>query len=70
MARISGNDEIPSGDFSDSSQLTNWILDNGSTCHIKTHVFYFTPGSLEDTDKKLKMRMDITSWRSKNDKFK
>ena len=34
MARMSGNDEFPSEHFGDSSQLTNWILDSGSTCHM------------------------------------
>ena len=34
MARISGNDECPSGKFCDSSQLTNWILDSRATCHV------------------------------------
>ena len=31
MARMSGNDEFPSGNFGDSSQLTNWILYSGVT---------------------------------------
>ena len=34
MARMSGNDECTSGNFGDSSQLTNWILDHGATCHM------------------------------------
>ena len=41
MERISGNDESPSRYFSDSSQLTNWILDSGSTCHITSQVSDF-----------------------------
>ena len=51
MARMSGNDECPSGNFGDSSQLTNWILDSGATCHMTPEVSDFIPGSLEDTDK-------------------
>ena len=47
MAQMSDNDEIPSRDFSDSSQLTNWILDSGATCHITPQVSDFIPGSLE-----------------------
>ena len=43
MARISGNDKCPSGNFGDSSQLTNWILDSGATCHITPEVSYFIP---------------------------
>ena len=34
MARMSGNDECTSECFGDSSQLTNWILDSGATCHM------------------------------------
>ena len=51
MARISGNDKYPSENFGDSSQLTNWILDSGATCHMTPEVSDFIPGSLEDTDK-------------------
>ena len=29
MARMSSNDKCPIGNFCDSSQLTNWILDSG-----------------------------------------
>ena len=38
MARMSGNDECTSGNFGDSSQLTNWILDSGATCHMAPEV--------------------------------
>ena len=34
MARMSGNDECPSGNFCHNSQLTNCILDSGATCHM------------------------------------
>ena len=34
MAHMSNNNECPSGNFGDSSQLTNWILDSGATCHM------------------------------------
>ena len=50
MARMSDNDESPSIDFGDSSQLINWILDSGATCHMTPQVSDFIPGSLEDTD--------------------
>ena len=46
MARISGNGECPGGDFGESSQLTNCILDSGATCHMPQEVSYFIPGSL------------------------
>ena len=53
MARMSGNDKCPSGDFGDSLQLNNWILDYGATCHMITEVSDFIPGSLEDRDKQI-----------------
>ena len=34
MARMSSNDKCTSGNFGDSSQLTNWILGSGATCHM------------------------------------
>ena len=48
---MSGNVECPSGNFGDSSKLTNWILDSGATCHLTPEVSDFIPGTLEDTDK-------------------
>ena len=48
MAHMSGNDESPSGNFSDSSQLTNWILDSGATCHMTPKVSDVISGLLED----------------------
>ena len=51
MARMSGNDEYPSGTFYDSSQLTNWIWDYESTCHMIPEVSDFITGLLENTDK-------------------
>ena len=49
------NDEFPSANFGDSSQLTNWILDSGATCHMIPEVSDFIPGSLEDTDKHIEV---------------
>ena len=48
---MSSNDERKSEKYGDSSQLTNWILDLGATCHMTPEVSYFIPVSLEDTDK-------------------
>ena len=45
------NDERASEKYGDSSQLTNWILDSGATCHMTPEVLNLIPGSLEDTDK-------------------
>ena len=51
MASMSSDDERKSVKYGDSSQLTNWILDSGATCHMTPEVSDFIPGSLEDTDK-------------------
>ena len=55
MARMSSNDKCPSETFGESSQLTNWILDYGATCHMTPEVSYLIPGSLEDTDKRIEV---------------
>ena len=55
MAPMYSNDEYPSGDFGDSYQLTNWILDSGSMCHMTPEVSDFIPGLLEDTDKHIEV---------------
>ena len=51
MARMSNDDKRENKDYGDSSQLTNWILDSGATCHMTPEVTDFIPVSLEDTDK-------------------
>ena len=43
------------GNFGDSSQFTNWILDYVETCHMTPEVSDFIPVLLEDTDKHLKV---------------
>ena len=55
MACMSGNDECLSGNFGDSSQLTNWVLDSGATCHMTPQVSYCIQGSLEDTYKRIEV---------------
>ena len=52
---MSDNDEPSIGNFGDSLQLSNWILDFGETYHMKTEVPDFIPGSLEDTDKHIEV---------------
>ena len=51
MARMSIDDERKNVKYGDSSQLTNWILDLGATCHMTPEVSDIIPGSLEDTYK-------------------
>ena len=55
MARMSDNEECPSGNFGDSLQLTNWILHSGATCHMKPEVSDFITGPLEYTDKHIEV---------------
>ena len=47
---MSSDDERKSGEYGDSSQLNNWILDSGATCHMMPEVMGFIPGSLEYMD--------------------
>ena len=55
MAHISGNDKCHSGNFGDSSQLTNCILDSGEMCHMISEVSDFIPCSLKDTYKHIEV---------------
>ena len=55
MACISDNDKCLCGNFGDSLQLTNWILDYGAMCHMTPEVSDFIPGPLEDTDKHIEV---------------
>ena len=48
------NDNSSSRYFGDSLQLTDWILDSGTTCHMTPQVSGFIPGALVDTDKYIK----------------
>ena len=51
MARMSSNAERLGRNYGDSSQLTNWILNSGVTCHMTPHISDFITGSLVETDK-------------------
>ena len=51
MARMSSDDKLNSVKYGDSSQLTNWIFDSGTTCNMMPEVLYLIPGTLENTDK-------------------
>ena len=51
MARMSRNDKRSSQNYGDKSQLTNWILDSGATCHMTPEGLDLIQGSLEYTDK-------------------
>ena len=67
---MSDNEKCPIGNFGDSSQLTNLILDSGATCHMTPEVSGFIPVFLEDTNNILKVRTDITSQQNKKVKYK
>ena len=70
MARMSVNDEYPSGKFGDSSWLDNWILYSGATFHMTPEVSYFIPGSLEDKDKYIEVTDIHHVTAKKKDKYK
>ena len=44
MARMSSNYERKSEKYGESSQLKNWILYSGATCHMTPGVSDFIPG--------------------------
>ena len=70
MARMSSNDERKSEKYGDSSQLTNWILDSGATCHMTPEVTDLIPGSLEDTDKFIEVADGHHVTAEKKDRYK
>ena len=49
MIRMSNNAEIPRRNYGDRSQLTNWILDSGATCHMTPYISDFISVSLVET---------------------
>ena len=51
MACMSLNLEITRRHFGYISQLINWILDSGATCHMTPKVSDFAPNLLVDMDK-------------------
>ena len=51
MAHIFSNAENPTRNYGESSQLNNWILDSGATCHMTLDISNFVPGSLVEIDK-------------------
>ena len=55
MAHMYSNAEIPRRYLGDSSQLTNYILDSGETCHITPDILDFIPRSMVETDKYIKV---------------
>ena len=46
MAQMYSDDKRKSKDYGNSSQLTNFILDSGDTCHMMPGITDFIPGSL------------------------
>ena len=48
---MSTNAEMSSRNYGDSSQLTNYILDSGATCHMTPDISDFIPGSLVEINK-------------------
>ena len=55
MARVYSNVESLRSNHGDRSQLNNWILDSGATCHMIPEISDFIPGLLVETDKYIKV---------------
>ena len=55
MARMYNNAKSPRISYGDILQLTNYILDSGSNCHMIPDISYFIPGSLVEKDKYIKV---------------
>ena len=55
MAHRSTNVEISRQYFGHSSQLTNFILDSGATCHMTPEILDFIPVFLVETDRYIKV---------------
>ena len=70
MSRISSIADIHRGDFGDSLQLTNWILDSGATCHMTPDISDFLPDSWRKQLNISKFHMGILSHQNKQDNFK
>ena len=51
MACFSTNAGSSRSNYGDISQLTNWILDSGETCHMKPEISGFIMVSLVETHK-------------------
>ena len=51
IACMCSDDERKSVNYGDNSQLTNWVLYSGATCHVTPEVLDFILGTLEDTDR-------------------
>ena len=63
LTQMSGNDECPSENFGDSSQLNNRILDSRAMCHMTLEVSDLIPCSLKDMDKYIEVadRNNVTA---------
>ena len=55
MARMFYNDKSSSRYFGGSLQLSNWVLDSESTCHMTPHISDVILHLLEDTDKHIEV---------------
>ena len=67
---MSNDDVSKNKDYGDSSQLTNWILDSGATCHMTSEVTDFISGTLEDTDKFIEVADGHHVTAKKKDQYK
>ena len=65
MAHMYSNIKISRRGFGDISQLTNWILDSGATCHMTPEISDFILGSLAEADKYIELQMGVMSQQKK-----
>ena len=70
MARMYTNAERTRINYGDISQLTNWILGSGATCHITPDISHFYWACWRKQINISKLQMSIFSQQNMQDKFK
>ena len=70
MTHIYSNIKISRRGFGDISQLNNWILDSGATCHMTPEISDFILGSLVEADKYIEGADGSYFTEKKKEKFK
>ena len=55
MEHMSTNEEVTRRNYGGRSQLANWILESGATCHMTPDIQDFILSSLVETDKSIKV---------------
>ena len=68
MTCMSANDKFPGGNFGDTLQITNWVLNSGATGHTTPEVSDIITGWLEHMDKRIEVSDVHHITEKKNDK--